>query len=781
MIHQRICFGGFSAGKAPLVVARGGFSGVFPDSSDFAYNLTRVLGLPNVVYWCDVQLTKDGAGICFPDLRLENGSTVDRLPGQENKHNTYLVNGASMQGWFTVDFTLDDLWNITLKQGVYSRPDKFDRLYLPILSVQDLISQQFSPPGLWLNIQHDAFFRQRNLSMRSFVISVFKSAIVDYVSSPEVNFLRSILAQKPSRTKLVFRFLGQDEVEPSINQTYGSLSRNLATIKAFASGILVPKSYIWPVDENLYLQPHTSLVLDAHAEGLEVFASDFANDVPFAYNFSYDPVAEYLSFIDNGEFSVDGVISDFAITPTEAICKLSGQSSYFIELDYDSAKHTCQDVIGPKSMFLSHRQQCVTRLRKRLISYDMSLVSAIPLVISTNGSSGDYPGCTDLAYEGAMSDGADVLGCPVQMSKDGIPFCLGSVNLIDSTTIAQSEFSNLTTSIPELGVVNGIFTFSLTWSQILSLTPAILNPYANYRLYRNPKFKNAGNYMALTEFLLLASNASSLSGVLIIVENAAYLAKNQGLSVTDAVLDVLQDAILDNVKVMIQSTNSSVLIKLKEESKYELVYKVDEDIRDADNSTIREIKKFADSVVISKASIFPNVEKYLTGRTDVVQKLQAFELKVYAEVFQNEFVSQAWDFFSDVNVEINNFVMGGGVDGIITEFPRTAVRYRRNKCYLGLSEDEIPQFMLPVYSKGLWSTMDPQDRPPAEAPKPVLTHADVVEPPLPPVVPKAAPPSDTGSGFIPSAPTPKLNGQPKVVAFNIPSYLAVVIATLAPF
>lgn len=115
MIHQWICFGFSFAGNAPLVVARGGFSGLFPDSSADAYGIIGALGLPNVVYWCDVQLTKDGEGICFPDLRLESGSTVDALPGQENKHKTYLVNGVSMQGWFTVDFTLDELGNTSCK------------------------------------------------------------------------------------------------------------------------------------------------------------------------------------------------------------------------------------------------------------------------------------------------------------------------------------------------------------------------------------------------------------------------------------------------------------------------------------------------------------------------------------------------------------------------------------------------------------------------------------------------------------------------------------------
>ncbi|WVZ19522.1 hypothetical protein V8G54_006844 [Vigna mungo] len=41
-----------------------------------------------------------------------------------------------------------------------------------------------------------------------------------------------------------------------------------------------------------------------------------------------------------------------------------------------------------------------------------------------------YPPCTDLAYEKATSDGVDVLDCPVQMSKNGIPFCLNSIDLI---------------------------------------------------------------------------------------------------------------------------------------------------------------------------------------------------------------------------------------------------------------------------------------------------------------------------------------------------------------
>lgn len=66
-------------------------------------------------------------------------------------------------------------------------------------------------------------------------------------------------------------------------------------------------------------------------------------------------------------------------------------------------------------------------------------------------------------------------------------------------------------------------------------------------------------------------------------QNAAYLAENQGLSVTDAVLDIMSKSGYSNQtgkKTMIQSSDSSVLKKFKSSSDYGLVYQVDEDFRD---------------------------------------------------------------------------------------------------------------------------------------------------------------------------------------------------------
>ncbi|PIN06895.1 Glycerophosphoryl diester phosphodiesterase [Handroanthus impetiginosus] len=599
---------------------------------------------------------------------------------------------------------------------------------MQILTVEDVVTQT-KPPKLWLNVAHDMFFSQHNLSMRTFVLSVSRRVIVNYVSSPEVGFLRSIVSRfRTGPTKLVFQFLRPDDVEPSTNQKYGSLLRNLTFIKTFATGILVPKYYIWPVDSSQYLQNHTSLVLDAHAAGLEVFASDFVNDdAALPYDYSYDPLAEYLNFIDNGNFSVDGVLSDFPITASETV-------------------------------------ECFSHMGKN------ETVQANLLVISSEGASGDYPGCTDVAYNKAVSDGVDILDCPVQITNDGIPFCLGSINLRDRTNVAQTDFGNRATNNPDLNIENGVFAYNLTWAQIQTLRPAIFNPFSKFSLFRNPRARNDGKLMHLSDFLALANNASSVSGVLISIENAAYLAEKQGLGVIDAVLDALSKAGYNNQrgkKVMIKSSDSAVLSKFKSSSNYELVYLVDEDVHDILNSTILEIKKFASSVVVSKNSVFPTDQALVTGESRVVPKLQAFNLPVYVQFFRNEFVSQPWDFFSDAYVEINTHVSTMAINGVITDFPATAAKYKRNRC---LGDRDRPLYMAPVQPGGLISLITNQFLPPAEAPYPVLRENDVTEPPLPPVMER--PPTQNGS--TETGPTPP-NGQPTPVASALLSCFAILL------
>ncbi|ESQ28745.1 hypothetical protein EUTSA_v10018170mg [Eutrema salsugineum] len=706
------------SGDAPLVIARGGFSGLFPDSSLAAYSFAMQTSVAGSALWCDVQLTKDGLGICFPDLTLNNASTIEFV--YPSRQKSYPVNGVRTRGWFTIDFSLSDLNNVSLIRGIYSRSEKFDENGYSILTVQ-IVTTLKEQEVFWLNVQHDAFYEQHNLSMSSFLISASRTVSIDYISSPELNFFRKVAGRFGRDGPIfVFRFLGKEDFEPTTNRTYGSILSNLTFVKTFASGILVPKSYILPLDDKQYLLPPTSLVQDAHKAGLKVYVSGFANDVDIAYTYSFDPVSEYLSFVDNGYFSVDGVLSDFPITASASI--------------------EC----------FSH----ISRNATKQVDF---------LVISKNGASGDYPGCTDLAYEKAIQDGADVIDCSVQMSRDGTPFCSSSIDLANSTMVAQTPLRNRSTTVHEISSVGGIFTFSLTWPEIQSLTPAISNPYRAYNMFRNPNEKKSGKLISLSEFLNLAKNSTSLSGVLISVENAVYLRKEQGLDVVKAVLDTLTKTGYSNrtttKNVMIQSTNSSVLADFKKQSQYETVYKVEETISDILDSAIKDIKKFANAVVISRSSVFPFPDGFITRQTNVVERLHKSQLSVYVELFQNEFVSQPYDFLSDPTVEINSYISGVGINGTITEFPLTAARYKRNRC---LGSKETPPYMAHVDPGGLLTVVSPSSLPPAKPPNPVFTDADVTEPPLPPVTAKAPTSTHGTSTSSTNAQAPRPSGQTRL-------------------
>ncbi|KAL5214491.1 hypothetical protein ABZP36_003643 [Zizania latifolia] len=684
------------SGNAPAIIAKGGFSGIFPDSSEFAYQFALVASSPDTILYCDVRLTKDGLGICLPSIKMDNCTNIPDFYGQGSK--SYLVNGVSMAGWFSVDYNGTELSQVSLKQSIFSRTPRFDPSFFPILAVEDIASK-FKPAGIWVNVQHDSFYSQFNLNMTNYILSVSKRVIVDYISSPEVSFLTKVLGRVSNNTKLVFRFLGENTIEPSTKRTYGSMLKNLTFVKTFASGILVPKNYIWPVSPDNYLEPYTSIVNDAHKAGLEVYAADFANDFMFSYNHSYDPLAEYLSFIDNNAFSVDGVLTDFPVTPSEAI-------------------------------------GCFTNLNKSTTNHGK------PLIISHNGASGDYPGCTDLAYQKAVDDGADVIDCPVQVTKDGIPICMSSINLMDDTTVAKSQFASQTAVIKDIQSVLGVFTFNLTWDDIVkNLRPKISTPFSSFNLDRNPRYRNAGNFMRLSDFLDFTKD-KGLSGIMISVEHAAFVAEELGFDMVDAVIKALEAAGYNKQtaqKVLIESTNSSVLVKFKQQTKYDLVYMINEEVKDATPSSLAAIKKFADAVSVEGSCIFPENHHLTTYQTNLVESLQNAGLPVYVYTLMNEFASQPYDFFSDATAQINAYVQGAGVDGVITEFPATARRYKLNTCMnMGNS---TPSFMAPARPGDLMQIISKPAQPPAMVPMPLLTGSDVAEPPLPPAARTAHAPS----------------------------------------
>lgn len=98
------------------------------------------------------------------------------------------------------------------------------------------------------------------------------------------------------------------------------------------------------------------------------------------------------------------------------------------------------------------------------------------MVISHNGASGVYPGSTDLAYQQAVDDGADIIDCSVQMSKDGVAFCLNSADLLGSSN-AMTSFMSRSTMVSEIQPKSGIFSFDLTWSEIQTLTRKLLKAF----------------------------------------------------------------------------------------------------------------------------------------------------------------------------------------------------------------------------------------------------------------------------------------------------------------
>lgn len=104
-------------------------------------------------------------------------------------------------------------------------------------------------------------------------------------------------------------------------------------------------------------------------------------------------------------------------------------------------------------------------------------------------------------------------------------------------------------------------------------------------------------------------------------------------------------------------------------------------------------------------------------------------------------------------------------------------------CFLGgitgskcIQNDETPNYARPAQPGQLFGIMPPGSMPPAATPNPILTDADLADPPIPPAVTKPPPPSSNGS----TAPSPGQTSSqpPKIVVEILLCSLAIVVGLL---
>ncbi|XP_047945390.1 glycerophosphodiester phosphodiesterase GDPDL6-like isoform X1 [Salvia hispanica] len=679
-------------GGQPEVVALGGYSGFFPSSSMSAYDFSHDVSMPGTIQYCNVHFSKDNVGFCIAQINLMNTTSIEEYDPKGIKE--YNVYGQQVRGYFGVDYPANVLFeNVTIRQNIYTRSGVYDGAPL-VAPFQLFEDKKKIPTRVWLNIENYMFYKDHKIDVESFLLNELPH-LPEFLSSPEIGFLKSIGAKAAkSKTKLILTFLGLDEVEPTTKKPYGSLIKDLSMIKSFASGIVVPKEYIWPVDKAKVLLPATTLVQDAHKAGLSVYASSFANDRLWSYNFSYDPVLEYVHFTDNSEFSVDGVLSEFPSTASEAIGCIN------------------VDKKAPREVHT--------------------------LIISHNGASGDIPGSTDAAYNKAVADGADAIDCSVQMSKDGVAFCSDRADLM-KTTNAAAMFIDRSKNVKEIQSADGVFSFELTWNEIQTLKPKIESFFPD--LPRNPVNKNNAKLLTLPEFLELAKTVGA-HGVFISIRNAAFLASKKGLDIVGTVSSALSHSKFDKQtlhKVMVESDDTSVLDAFKDVATYERVLYLKDAIGSVPDQAVQEVKKHANAVNLRRNSITVAENSFIANFTQTVPAFHAANISVYVGYLRNEYQNLALDYLADPYVEIATLT-ALQVDGFLTDYPYTANLFSRSSCL----NEQSPYVIMPVQP----GMMFPQE---GVAEPPQLSPKDVVDPPLPPVakapspLPAATPNKQTSS------------------------------------
>jgi glycerophosphoryl diester phosphodiesterase len=310
----------------PLVIAHRGASGYRPEHTLGAYALGARMGADYIEP--DLVSTKDGVLVARHENEIGGTTDVADHPEFAARRTTKVIDGVTLTGWFTEDFTLAELKTLRAKERIPElRPRNTlynGRYEIPTFQEVLDLAERFDV-GVYPETKHPTYFRGIGLPLEKPLVRALKRFDGPaFIQSFEVGNLKAL--NRETNRPLVQLLSARTAKPVGFDRTYGEMATpaGLKEIAKYADGVGPSKDYIVPRDATGRSLPPTTFVRDAHRADLVVHPYTFRNEntfLPLELRSSADPAAYGNAFAEYEQFfelGVDGLFSDNSDTAVEA-------------------------------------------------------------------------------------------------------------------------------------------------------------------------------------------------------------------------------------------------------------------------------------------------------------------------------------------------------------------------------------------------------------------------------------------------------------------------------